>query len=471
MGTTRTCDAIVIGAGPGGYVCAIRLGQLGQNVICVEKDTVGGVCLNWGCIPSKALISVAHTYERAKHGAVMGLKVSGIEVDPPAMQDWKDGLVRKLTGGIRQLFKANHVELVTGSARVTGPRSVTVEQTDGTTLQLEATKAIVVATGASTIQIPSLPMDGKQVIGAREAVSLRQIPKRLCVIGGGVIGLELGTVYQKLGSELTVVEALPQLLTGVDAECTQVVERKLVKAGARVFKSAKATGYARQADGSLRLSVQLGDKTETVDCDVLLVSVGMRPNGKGLGLEAAGVNVTASGSVPTDVQGRTNVPTVYAIGDVSGPPLLAHKASKEGEVVAEVVAGHAAGKDWAAIPAAIFTDPEVASVGMTAEGAKEQGYEVKTGKFPFAALGRALAMGESDGFVKTVVDAKSGRILGVHAVGPNASELVAEATLALEMGAVAQDVILTVHTHPTLSEAMMEACASALGQAIHAVNR
>lgn len=471
MATTKTCDAIVIGAGPGGYVCAIRLGQLGQNVVCVERDNVGGVCLNWGCIPSKALISVAHTYERAAHGAPMGILVAGIEVDPSVMQDWKDGLVRKLTGGIRQLFKANHVELLTGVARVTGPRSVVVKQPDGTELQLEASKAIVIATGGSTIEIPSLPMDGEQVIGAREAVSLRQIPKRLCVIGGGVIGLELGTVYQKLGSQLTVVEALPQLLTGVDPECTQVVERKLVKAGARVLKSAKATGYTRLPDGSLRLSVQQGDRTESVDCDVLLVAVGMRPNGKGLGLEAAGVHVAPSGSVPTDVQGRTNVPTVFAIGDVSGPPLLAHKASKEGEVVAEVIAGHAAGKDWAAIPAAIFTDPEIASVGMTVETAKEQGYEAKVGKFPFAALGRALAMGEPDGFVKVVVDAKTERLLGVHAVGPNASELIAESTLALEMGAVAQDVMLTVHTHPTLSEAVMEACASAKGQAIHAVNR
>jgi len=471
MPTTRTCDAIVIGAGPGGYVCAIRLGQLGQNVVCVEKESVGGVCLNWGCIPSKALISVAHLYEHAKQGAAMGIKVAGIEVDTIAMQTWKDGLVKKLTGGIRQLFKANRVELVTGVARVTGPRSVMVQQADGTELRLEATKAIVVATGGSTIEIPALPMDGKQIIGAREAVSLRQVPRRLCVIGGGVIGLELGTVYQKLGAELTVVEALPQLLTGVDPECTQVVERKLVKAGARILKGAKATGVARQADGSLRLTVQVGDKTDTVECDVVLVAVGMRSNGKNLGLESAGVNVTPAGVVPVDVQGRTNVPTIFAIGDVSGPPLLAHKASKEGEVAAEVIAGHAAAKDWAAIPAAIFTDPEVASVGMTAESAREQGYEVKVGKFPFAALGRALAMGVSEGFVKAVVDAKTNRLLGVHAVGPHASEIIAEGALALELGAVAQDVVLTVHTHPTLSEALMEACGAAMGQAIHAVNR
>ena len=465
------CDAIVLGAGPGGYVCAIRLAQLGLNTVCVEKENVGGVCLNWGCIPSKALISAAHTYERALHGSTMGIHVSGARVDAPAMQDWKDGIVKKLTGGIRQLLKANHAELLTGTARVIDKNRVEVTQPDGTIVTLEASKAIVVATGASTVQIPSLPQDGTQIIGAREAVSLRTLPKRLCVIGGGVIGLELGTLYQKLGSELTVVEALPQLLTGIDPECTQVVERKLAKTGARILKNAKALGYDRQPDGSLLVKVDVGGKTETIPCDVLLVSVGMRANGQNLGLEAVGVTVTPAGVIPTNAKGQTNVPGIYAIGDVSGPPFLAHKASKEGEIVAEVIAGHAAEKDWAGIPAAVFTDPEIASVGMTTDQAKAQGREVKVGKFPFAALGRAMAIGETDGFVKVVADAKTHHLIGVHAVGPGASELVAEATLALELGAVAEDVMLTVHAHPTLSEALMEACAAALGQAVHAVNR
>ncbi len=464
-------DAVVIGGGPGGYVCAIRLAQLGMQVACVEKENVGGVCLNWGCIPSKALISVAHTYERAMHGASMGLKVQGIEVDAVAMQGWKDGIVNKLTGGIRQLFKANGITLIEGEARVASARTVEVALKAGGTTLLEASRAIVVATGAKTIEIGSLPMDGERVIGAREAVSLRAVPKRLCVVGGGVIGLELGTVYAKLGSELTVVEALPQLLTGVEADCTQVVERKLKKSGARILKNAKALGYDRQPDGSLQVRVQVGEKVETVACDVLLVAVGMRSNGKGLGLEQVGVQVQDNGVVPVDVQGRTNVDGIYAIGDVTGPPLLAHRASKQGEVVAEVIAGHKAACDWVTIPAAVFTDPEIASAGLTTEQAASAGYDVKVGKFPFAALGRALAMGESDGFVKTLIDARTQRVLGVHIVGPSASDLIAEAALALEVGTVAEDIALTVHAHPTLAEGLMESAAHALGHAIHAVNR
>ena len=469
--TNRSFDAVVIGGGPGGYVCAIRLGQLGLSVACVERETVGGVCLNWGCIPSKALISVAHAYEKALHGSPMGLKVTGAHVDVPAMQDWKNGIVNKLTGGIRQLFKANGVTLVQGNAKVVSAHSVSVASSDGSNEILDATKAIVIATGATTIEIPSLPMDGKQIIGAREAVSLPEVPKRLCVIGGGVIGLELGTVYQKLGAELTVVEALPQLLTGVEPDCTQVVERKLKKSGAKILKNAKAEGYERLADGSIRLRVSTASGTETIDCDVLLVAVGMRSNGRGLGLRSVGVHVHDNGSIPIDLEGRTTVPGIFAIGDVTGPPLLAHKASKEGEVVAEVIAGHKAARDWVTIPAAIFTDPEIASAGMTSEQAQAQGLEVKVGKFPFAALGRALAMGETDGFIKTIIDASSHRVLGVHIVGPSASDLIAEAGLALEVGTVAEDISLTVHSHPTLAEGLMESAAHALGHAIHAVNR
>lgn len=468
---SKTCDVVVIGGGPGGYVCSIRLGQLKQDVVCIEKEEVGGVCLNWGCIPSKALISVAHTYEKVQHGAAMGIRISGAELDASAMQDWKNALVKKLTGGVRQLFKANGVKLAIGQAKITGPKTVEVTLPDGTTDTYEAKKAIVVATGATTIEIPSLPFDGKQVIGAREAVSLKEVPKRLCVVGGGVIGLELGSVYQKLGAKLTVVEALPQLLTGIDPDCTQVVERKLTKNGAKIFKNAKALGYEKNPDGSIRLKVDIAGKIEEIECDVLLISVGMRPNGKNLGLEQIGVTVDPKGYIPTDLQGRTNVASVFAIGDVSGMPMLAHKASKEGEVVAEIIAGHHAAKDWVMIPAAVFTDPEIAGAGMTVEQAKQAGYETKVGKFPFAALGRALAMGETDGFAKVVTDAKTNRILGIHIVGPSASDLISEAALALEMGAFAEDLALTIHPHPTLGESLMEAAANAIGQAIHTVNR
>jgi dihydrolipoamide dehydrogenase len=468
---TRTCDAIVIGGGPGGYGCAIRLGQLKQKVVCIEKEEVGGVCLNWGCVPSKALIAASHTYEKAKDGAVMGLLADNVRIDVNKMQDWKGGIVKKLTGGVRGLLRGNGAELVMGVARITGPRTVEVKTLEGTTETIEATKAIVVATGSSTIEIPSFKFDGKQIIGAREAVSLREIPKRMLVIGGGVIGLELGCVYQKLGSDITVVEMTPTLLPGVDPECTAVVEKRFVKHGGKVMKSAKAAGYERGKDGSIAVRVELeGGKFETVVVDTVLVAVGMRPNGAGLGLEDIGVKVER-GFVPTDIAGRTNVPNIYAIGDVSGMPMLAHKATKEGEVIAEIIAGHKAAKDWVSIPAAIFTDPEIAMAGLTEEQAKQKGIDVKIGKFPFAALGRAMAVNETEGFFKVVSDKQTHKVLGIHIVGPEASDLISEGALALEMHAFLEDIGLTIHPHPTLGEGMMEAAMNGLGHAIHVMNR
>jgi dihydrolipoamide dehydrogenase len=468
MGTTY--DAVVIGGGPGGYVCSIRLAQLKQKVLCVEKEEVGGVCLNWGCVPSKALIAASHTYEKAKDGASMGLICDNVRVDVNKMQDWKGGIVKKLTTGIRGLFRGNGVELVMGNAKVTGKNQVTITTGEGQTQVVEA-KNIVIATGSSTIEIPTFKFDGKQVIGAKEAVSLREIPKRLLVIGGGVIGLELGCVYQKLGSDLTVVEATPSLLPGVDADLTAVVEKRLVKHGAKIMKNAKAAGYEKQADGSLAVRIDMGEgKFETVVTDVVLVAVGMRPNGAGLGLEELGVKVER-GFVPVDQFGRTAVPSIYAIGDVSGQPMLAHKASKEGEVVAEIIAGHKAAKDWVAIPAAIFTDPEIAVAGVSEEEAKKKGLDVKIGKFPFAALGRAMAVNETDGFFKVVSDKATHQVLGIHIVGPSASDLISEGALALEMHAFLEDIGLTIHPHPTLGEGLMEASMNGLGHAIHILNR
>ncbi len=468
----RTCDVIVIGGGPGGYVCSIRLGQLKQKVICVEKEEVGGVCLNWGCVPSKALISASHTYEKVKdHGAGMGIIAEGLKVDVAKMQEWKNGIVKKLTGGVRGLFRGNNVELVMGDARVTSPRSVEVKTKEGGTETIEATKAIVIATGSSTIEIPSFKFDGKQIIGAKEGVSLQQIPKRMLVIGGGVIGLELGMVYQKFGTELTIVEATASLLPGVDPDCTAVVEKKLVKRGAKIFKNAKAMGYERSSNGELAVKVDLGGgKHDTLVTDMVLVAVGMRPNGAGLGLEEIGVKVER-GFVPADHLGRTNVDGVYAIGDVSGQPMLAHKASKEGEVVAEIIAGHKAAKDWVAIPAAIFTDPEIAVAGLTEAQAKEKGIEVKVGKFPFAALGRAMAVNETEGFFKVVANKQTNQLVGVHIVGPEASDLISEGALALEMHAFLEDIGLTIHPHPTLGEGFMEAAMNGMGHAIHILNR
>ncbi|MBM4375205.1 MAG: dihydrolipoyl dehydrogenase [Deltaproteobacteria bacterium] len=466
----KTYDAIVIGGGPGGYPCSIKLGQLGLKVVCVEKEKPGGVCLNWGCIPSKALIQAANTYERTKDGAAIGVKVSGIELDPNAMQDWKEGIVKKLNDGVRGLLKGNGADYLEGTAKLVSKDTVEVTLKDGSKETLKSTKGIVLATGASTVEIPTFKFDGQQIIGAKEAVNLRTIPKRLLVIGGGVIGLELGTVYQKLGSELFVAEAQANLLATHDQDCVKLVERKLVKHGAKIFKKALAKGYEKNADGSLKVTLEQDGKAITLDVDVVLVAVGMRPNSANLGLEAVGVKVER-GFVPTDSQGRTNVAGIYAVGDVSGAPLLAHKASKEGEVVAEVIAGHAAAKDWVAIPASTFTDPEISSVGITEDEAKAKGQKVIVGKFPFAALAKAMAMRETDGFVKVVADADSKQILGVHIVGPEASALISEGALAIEMAAFVDDVMLTVHPHPTLGEAFMEAAAASVGQAVHIVNR
>ncbi len=466
----KTYDAIVIGAGPGGYPCGIRLGQLKQKTLVIEKEYAGGVCLNWGCIPSKALIQAAHTFEKVKHGG-MGIKIQGLTIDPNELQDWKESIVKRLTGGVKSLLKMNGAELVMGSATVLDPHTVEVAGEGGARETYRAEKAIVIATGAQTIELPTFKFDHKQIIGAREAVSLRHIPKRMLVIGGGIIGLELGMVYQKLGSELTVLEALPQILTGVEAECAKVVERRIVKLGGKIHVGAKALGYERQSDGSLAVAFEKDGKRETVVVDTVLVAVGMRPNAKNLGLEKAGVHINERGFVPIDKQGRTNVPSIYAVGDVSGPPLLAHKATKEGEIVAEVIAGHKAAMDWATIPGAIFTDPEIATAGLTEAEAKNAGHEVSVGKFPFAALGKAMAMNETDGFVKIVADKKTKQILGVHIVGPEASTMIGEAALSLEMAAFLDDVSLTIHPHPTLGEAYMEAAAHAMGQAIHIANR
>ncbi|WP_394828478.1 dihydrolipoyl dehydrogenase [Pendulispora albinea] len=467
---TRTVDAVVIGAGTGGYPCAIRLGQLKQKVIIVEKDEVGGVCLNWGCIPSKALISASHTYEKTQGASAMGLVVENVRVDVNKLQDWKGGIVKKLTGGVRSLLKTNNAELITGTARITGPNTVEVTTREGQKETIE-TRAIVVATGATTIEIPGFKFDGKQIIGAKEGVSLREIPKRLLVIGGGVIGLELGTVYQKFGSELTVVEATPTLLPGTDPDLTAVVERKLVKHGAKIFKNAKALGYERNKDGSLAVKVDLGEgKHDTIVCDTVLVAVGMRPNSAGFGLEELGVKIDR-GFVPSDLSGRTNVPSIYSVGDVAGQPMLAHKATKEGEVVAEIIAGHKAAKDWVSIPGVIFTDPEIATAGLSEAQAKERGIDVRIGKFPFSALGRAMAVMETDGFIKVVADKKTHELLGVHIVGPEASNLISEGALALEMHAFLEDIGLTIHPHPTLGEGMMEAAQHGLGHAIHIMNK
>jgi dihydrolipoamide dehydrogenase len=463
-------DAIVLGGGPGGYVCAIRLGQLGVKTACIEEEEYGGVCLNWGCIPSKALIANAHYYEKASHIKDHGIVVEKISVDVDRMQEWKGGIVKKLTSGVRGLLKSNGVDILEGRGKLVGAKAVEVTRKNGETTRVEASKAIVVATGSATIQVPGLEFDGQRVIGAREAVSLRQIPKRLVVIGGGVIGLELGMVYQAFGAELTVVELTPTLLPGTDPDCVRIVERNITKRGGKILKKSRAERVDR-TDKEVIVTVSGPDGESKIACDNLLVAVGMKPRSRGIGLEEVGVAIDPRGFVSTNEFCETNVPGIYAIGDVSGPPMLAHKASKEGEVCAEVIAGHHAAKDWVTVPGIIFTDPEIATAGLTDQQAKEQGMEVKVGRFPFSVLGRAMSIGETDGFVKVVTEVKSGRVVGIHIVGPSASDLISEAVLALETVATAEDIAMSIHPHPTLGEALMEAAAASVGHAIHIANR
>jgi dihydrolipoamide dehydrogenase len=473
MAQTRV-DAVVIGSGPGGYVCGIRLGQLGVKSIVVEKESPGGVCLNVGCIPSKALIHAAKTFEKMGKAGELGIRLSAKPtVDMAGMQEWKGGIVKKLTGGVKQLLEANGSEIALGTASVKGAGAdgyaVSVVKADGST-ETMLTKNVVLATGSRPIQIPGFDVDQKRVLDSTGALALTEVPGRLTVVGGGYIGLELGMVYAKLGSKVTVVEALDTILAGIEPDCVQVVARKLRKMGVEVLLQARAKSWEDKGDRAV-VTVETKDgSAATIDADKILVTVGRRPNSAGLGLEQLGV-VLDRGFVVVDSQQRTNVPGIYAIGDLAGGMLLAHKASREAEVAAEVIAGHKAAMDARCIPAVVFTDPEIASTGLTEQEAKDAGHTLKVGKFPFAALGRALSVNDTDGFAKVIGDADTGEILGIHIVGNGASDLISEGALAIEMGAVLHDIALTIHPHPTLGESIMEAAKAALGEAIHAVNR
>ncbi len=463
---TKSYDAVVIGGGMGGYVCAIRMTQLGKRVALVEKESLGGVCLNWGCIPSKALIAAANLVEDARGAAARGITAEP-RVDLVRLRAFKDEVVKKLVGGVGLLTKGNGVEVLKGTAAFVAPGAVEVRGKEGTD-RVEA-QAFVIATGARPIEIPGFPFGG-DVWSAKEAVALAEVPPRLAVIGGGIIGLELGTVYAKLGSKVTVVEALPQILTGIDGEAVRLVAKGLRQRAVRVLTGAKAKGLGRKS-GSLVLLAEVEGKEEPIECDKVLVAVGFRPWTEGLGLERAGVKLGPRGFVEVNDRYQTSVPTIFAVGDLTGPPFLAHKAAKEGEIAAEVISGRKAARDWVAMPGAIFTDPEIGVAGMSEEEARAAGHDPITGKFAFGALGRAIAIGHTEGFVKVIADRASKRLLGAVFAGPEASNLVAEATLALEMGATLEDVALTVHAHPTLPEAFQEACLAAMGEAIHALNR
>lgn len=459
-------QAIVIGAGPGGYPCAIRLGQLGVKTLIVEKEAWGGVCLNVGCIPSKALITAGKQLEAIGKADAMGIKVSGeASVDMSALQAWKGGIVKKLTGGVQTLLKGNKVDLAKGTATITGPNTVSVEAAGKTTVY--TAEHIVIATGSRPIEIPGFSYKDKGIIDSTGALALTDVPKHIMVIGGGYIGLEMGIMYRKLGAEVSVIEMQNQVLPGFDKDVVKLLTRKLKKSKIKTYLKSKALGWETTDDG-VQLNIETPKGKESLKGDYILVTVGRRPNTENIGLEAVGVAMDGP-FVKVDKQQRTNVPSIYAIGDVAGQPMLAHKATHEGEVVAEVIAGHNVAYDAKTVPAVVFTDPEIATAGLDEEAARARG-PVKVGKMPFAAIGRALTTNDTDGFIKVIIDAETHIILGVTIVGPHASDLISEGALAIEMAAEALDVGLTIHPHPTLGEGMMEACKAALGEAVHILN-
>lgn len=457
-------DVAIIGAGPGGYVAAIRSAQLGKKVVLIEKENIGGVCLNVGCIPSKALIHASEIFRTLAHAVEMGLNFQEPSVDTKKLQAWKEGVVKKLTAGIGQLLKANRVDVIRGEARFKSTKELAVAN------ETIAFDAAIIATGASPAALPGFEPDGKFVGTSTEGLSYDKIPEELCVIGGGYIGLEIGSLYAGLGSKVTVIEATDSLLPGTDPDLVKVVARELKKRDVNVTLNSKAASW-KPNKNKAELVFQTPKGEEKINVDKILVAVGRVPNTKKLGLEATGIKTDAKGFISVDEKRQTNVDGIFAIGDCAGGPLLAHKASKEALIAAAVIAGKNEVYDVRAMPAVIFTTPEIATVGLDENQARQAGRQVKVGKFPFLASGKALSTGETDGFVKIISDAESDEVLGVFIVGKEASNLIGEACLAIEMGATAQDLARTVHPHPTLTETLMEAAEAIDGNAIHIFNR
>lgn len=460
----RTFDLAVIGGGPGGYVAAIRAAQLGMSVACIEKDkALGGTCLNVGCIPSKALLDSSEHFAMASHGlAKHGVKVSGVELDLPTMLARKDKVVKALTSGIKGLLRKNKIEHITGTGTLLSPTQIQVNGAEPETIEA---KRILIATGSVPVELPNLPFDGKRVVSSTEALSFPSVPNRLLVIGGGAIGLELGSVWNRLGSKVEVVEFLDRIVPGMDRQLGEQLQKILKKQGISFRLSTGATGIETIKDG-VAVTVESGGKTDRIECDVVLVAVGRKPYTVGLGLESLGVAFDGRGRIVVDDHYRTNIESIYAVGDVIAGPMLAHKAMDEGAAAAERMAGQAGHVNYDAVPGVVYTWPEFAGVGITEEQARERG-GYRVGTFPFIATGRARAMEETDGMVKVIADEKTDRVLGVHILGARASDLIAEATLAIEFGASSEDLARTVHAHPTLPEAIKEAALAVDGRVVH----
>jgi len=464
--TAQSADVVVIGGGPGGYIAAIRAGQLGLNTVCVEMDkTLGGTCVNVGCIPSKALLTSSEHVEFARlHAAAHGIRIPAVEIDLPTMLKRKDDVVGQNTRGIEFLFRKNKVTWAKGRGTLEPGNVVNVTAADGTVTSYAA-KNVIIATGSVAIELPFLKFDEERVLSNVGALKIPEVPKHLIVIGGGIIGLELGSVWRRLGAKVTVVELLPGILPGMDDELVKEADKTLRKQGLDIRTGTRVTGGRRTANG-VAVEVEKDGAKETLEGDRVLVAVGRKPSLTCIDAAKLGLTLTKRGEILVDDRMRTNIPNVYAIGDCVPGPMLAHKAEDEGVVAVEVIAGKAAHMHYKSIPGVVYTWPEIAVVGLTEKQVRESGREYRVGKFPFSANGRARSMGESTGFVKFVVDARTDEVLGCHMIGANVSELIAEVVLGLEYRASADDIGMTVHAHPTLSEITKEAALAALGRSL-----
>ncbi|WLD95001.1 dihydrolipoyl dehydrogenase [Alkalihalobacillus sp. AL-G] len=459
-------DTLVIGSGPGGYVAAIRAAQMGQKVTIMEKDEIGGVCLNVGCIPSKAVINASHRFEHAKHSEDIGITAENVKVDMSKVQEWKTGIVKKLTGGVEGLLKGNKVDIVKGEAYFSDTNTVRVTK-DEYTSQTYKFKNCILATGSSPIELPSFKWSDR-VISSTGALALTEVPKKMVVIGGGYIGIELGSAYANLGTEVTILEGGKSIIPGFEKQMSTLVSRRLKKKGVEIITNAMAKGV-EESDKGVTVTAEVKGEEKSFEADYVLVTVGRKPNTEELGLEQIGVKINDRGLIEVDKQGKTSVDGLYAIGDIVPGPALAHKASYEGKIAAEAISGEAAEIDYLAIPAVVFSDPELASVGYNEAEAKEAGFDVKASKFPFGANGRALSLNDAEGFMKLITRKDDGLVIGAQIAGPNASDMIAELGLAIEAGMTAEDIALTIHAHPTLGEITMEAAEVAIGLPVHIV--
>ncbi|MGM0173908.1 dihydrolipoyl dehydrogenase [Enterococcus sp. DIV0800] len=457
-------DTVVIGAGPGGYVAAIRAAEMGQKVAIIEREYIGGVCLNVGCVPSKALISAGHHYHDALDSEMFGVSSEKVTLDFAKTQDWKEnGVVNKLTSGVKFLLKKHKVEIIEGEAFFVDDKNLRVIHPDSA--QTYSFNNAIVATGSRPIEIPGFKFGGR-VLDSTGGLALKKVPEKFVIIGGGVIGAELGSAYANLGAEVTIVEGTPQILPTYEKDMVQLVEKDFKNKGIKVITSAMAREAVDNGD-SVTVRYEVDGKEETIDADYVMVTVGRRPNTNDMGLEQAGVELTDRGLIKVDKQGRTNVSSIYAIGDIVPGAALAHKASYEAKIAAEAISGKKVAVDYKAMPAVAFTDPELASVGMTIKDAKEAGFEAKAFKFPFSGNGRALSLGKTEGFIRLVTTVEDNVIIGAQIAGVGASDMVSELALAIESGMNAEDIALTIHPHPSLGEIVMDASELALGLPIH----